>query len=357
MKTAEQILAKRRSEVAMRTHFPTRRFDAVKFGSLLNKWWQDHGQHRPSGFIYLLPRIRERFEHKRAREITSDVVQAFLGELDELKLSASSVNHYRTIMNSVFNFAIKRKLYDENPVAAVPQFIEPPGRDRFTTPEELKRIFNKCDELNDIELKAFIVIAATTGMRKGEILPRTFSDVRLNEVVPHIYVGRTKNGSPKKVPLPALTIEAIRHLPSYGKDDYLFPARPNARFQGDFKKPHAWDMGKRFRRVCRLAGVQEIRIHDLRHFAATTLFLKGIPEAIIAKMTGHKSRELRRYEHLSPLLKQQTVELIAGELGSGSDSATDTPTKREHVSRAKSLINGGADGTRTRDLRRDRPAF
>jgi integrase len=58
----------------------------------------------------------------------------------------------------------------------------------------------------------------------------------------------------------------------------------------------------------------DLRIHDLRHFAATTLFLKGIPEAIIAKMTGHKSRELKRYEHLSPALKQQTVELIAGEL-------------------------------------------
>ena len=94
------------------------------------------------------------------------------------------------------------------------------------------------------------------------------------------------------------------------------------------------------------------------HFAATTLFLKGIPEAIIAKMTGHKSRELRRYEHLFPALKQQTVELIAGELGGEvTDSPTDTPSKREHVSSRKSLINGGADGTRTRDLRRDRPAF
>jgi integrase len=261
-------------------------------------------------------------------------------------------------MNSVFNFAIKRKLYDENPVRAVPQFVEPPGRDRFTTPQELKQIFAKCDVLGDIELKAFIVIAATTGMRKGEILPRKYSEVRLDEVVPYIYVGRTKNGEPKKVPLPALAIEAIRHLPSYGKDEYLFPAKANVRFRGAFKKPHAWDIGKRFRRTCKLAGISDLRIHDLRHFAATTLFIKGIPEAIIAKMTGHKSLELRRYEHLSPTLKQQTVELIAGELGGEvSDSRTDTPSNREHVSVRKSLKNGGADGTRTRDLRRDRPAF
>jgi hypothetical protein len=42
--------------------------------------------------------------------------------------------------------------------------------------------------------------------------------------------------------------------------------------------------------------------------------MKGVPDAIIAKMTGHKSRELKRYQHLSPQFRQQTVEMIAGEL-------------------------------------------
>jgi len=40
----------------------------------------------------------------------------------------------------------------------------------------------------------------------------------------------------------------------------------------------------------------------------------GIPEAINRRLTGHHSRELERYEHLSPLIKQQTVETIAGEV-------------------------------------------
>ena len=73
--------------------------------------------------------------------------------------------------------------------------------------------------------------------------------------------------------------------------------------------------------------MEDLRIHDLRHFAATTLFLKGIPEAIISKMTGHKSRESKRYEHLSPAIKKQTVDLIASELEVVSDSPTDTPEK------------------------------
>jgi integrase len=82
----------------------------------------------------------------------------------------------------------------------------------------------------------------------------------------------------------------------------------------DFKKPYAWDLGKRFRRVCRLAGIANLRIHDLRHFATTALFMDEIPDAMIAKMTRHRSRELQKYQHLSPEFKRLTAEKIAQKL-------------------------------------------
>ena len=68
--------------------------------------------------------------------------------------------------------------------------------------------------------------------------------------------------------------------------------------------------------------------------ATTILFLRGIPEAVIRKLTGHRSRELERYEHLSPLIKQQTVELIAEELR----SATDTRTATQRISTEKTSL-------------------
>ena len=61
---------------------------------------------------------------------------------------------------------------------------------------------------------------------------------------------------------------------------------------------------------------------------------------------------------------QQTVELIAGQLSEGLATKTATPTEKEESrpegrlpSPDKSGLCGGADGIRTRDLRRDRPAF
>ena len=149
-------------------------------------------------------------------------------------------------------------------------------------------------------------------------------------------------------------------LPSYGTHEYLFPAKPNVKYKGDFRKPHAWDLGKRFRRVCTSAGITDRRIHDLRHFATTMLFMQGIPDAIIRKMTGHRSEKLERYKHLSPGFREQSVERIAGELSCQLATKWATSAKnRKGRSKERPILpsftglNGGADGTRTRGLRRD----
>jgi hypothetical protein len=146
-----------------------------------------------------------------------------------------------------------------------------------------------------------------------------------------------------------------------------FPSsRPNVRFRdaSKFRKPHAWDIGKRFRRIRDLAGIKDLRIHDLRHFATTMLFIEGVSDAIIRKMTGHRSEELERYKHLSPSFSQQTTELIAGKLVDeldkmstfSSPSSEDEKTAPEGGSENTDNkdYSGGADGTRTRDLQRDR---
>src|SRR4029453_16925706 len=96
----------------------------------------------------------------------------------------------------------------------------------------------------------------------------------------------------------------------------------------------------------------------------------GGPRPMRRKLTGHRSRELERYQHLTPELRARTVNLIAAELFRAKQTRkkTGTPTgtvrkthagrsgSRGEVSRSKG-VSGGVDGTRTRGLRRDRPAF
>jgi integrase len=352
--------------VEERRLIPTRKFESITVGEILDFWWERHAKHKNNKFEYLLFRL-DRFRPMKARNLSPEMAQDFLDELLEVeKLSPSSANHYRTILNSAFNFAIRWKRYDDNPVAPIPQFPEREPRDRFVEVSELAALIEQCQKENDLELQAFIILAACTGMRKGEIMPRKWTEVAVDDEFPYIYTAKTKNGRPKRLPLPGLVVYALRQLPSYGTHEYLFPAKPNVRFRDaeKFSKPHAWDLGKRFRRICTLVGVHDLRIHDLRHFATTMLFIEGVADAIIRKMTGHRSEELERYKHLSPAFKQQTVELIAGQLSRHVSTFLSPEPKNTNglpEGRPKVLRlphdSGGADGTRTRDLRRDRPAF
>ena len=327
IKAAELMLAQARTDVAMKRRFASLTFESVKFIDLFNEWWSNHGSRTRSKFQYRTPRVIGRFKNLKAREITPDSVRAFLADLRTEGLAASSINQCRTILCSVFNYAIRFEKYDKNPVSVVPQEREPPGRDRFPEPEEIVEMIRVCEEKGDLELKAFLVLAPTTGMRKGEILARRWSDIDIDSANPCMYVRQTKNDEPKRIQLPEMAVEALRALPSYGHHEFVFPAKPNPRFKGNFKRPHAWDFGKRFRRVAKLAGVEALRIHDLRHFAASTLTGAGIEDNIISLLTGHKSRELRRYQHLREELKRKTVDLIAGVLkdaeknGNGASSS------------------------------------
>jgi integrase len=201
------------------------------------------------------------------------------------------VNKYRTILCSTFNFAIRLRKFETDPVTVVPQRKELPGRDVFLTPAQFNKQLTACGD--DVELRAFLVLAGTTGARNSELLARRREEVKLDGASPHIYIPRTKNGRPKRLPLASIAVEELRRMPSYGWDEYVFPAdRANVRFRG--KSVHRWDMRDSFKAACERAGkeFENLCIHDLRHMATTILFLRGIPEAVIRKLTGHRSREL-----------------------------------------------------------------
>jgi hypothetical protein len=51
-----------------------------------------------------------------------------------------------------------------------------------------------------------------------------------------------------------VAVEALRGLPSYGVDEYVFPSRPTARWPNP-KKPYRWDIGKEFRQLVRSLGI------------------------------------------------------------------------------------------------------
>ncbi|MGO9254769.1 MAG: hypothetical protein ACLQU1_00475 [Bryobacteraceae bacterium] len=81
----------------------------------------------------------------------------------------------------------------------------------------------------------------------------------------------------------------------HGRYEYVFPASPIRGSRVISEGCMLGIFGNRFRRVAKLAGVRVLRIHDLRHFAASTLTGAGKEDNLIGLLTGNRRRELRRF--------------------------------------------------------------
>jgi len=69
---------------------------------------------------------------------------------------------------------------------------------------------------------------------------------------------------------------------------------------------------RNFKRLIKLAGLPEIRFHDLRHTAASLMLNHGVPAIIVSRRLGHSrvSITLDTYGHLIPELQGEAAELL-----------------------------------------------
>jgi integrase len=133
-------------------------------------------------------------------------------------------------------------------------------------------------------LRPFITLAIETGMRRGELLSIRWKDVDLTG--PTVRILKTKNGHPRTIPLTPKAVEVLSSLER--KDDRIFPVTPNA-------VRLAWE------RLRKRAGVEDLRLHDLRHEAVSRFFEYGLTVPEVALISGHRDpRMLSRYTHLRP---------------------------------------------------------
>jgi integrase len=82
----------------------------------------------------------------------------------------------------------------------------------------------------------------------------------------------------------------------------------------------ATNMIRRFKRVLNDAGPLAIRIHDLRHTAASLLLLQGVNPKVVCERLGHAdvSTTLRLYSHVLPSLQAEAPQHLDDLLGGGS---------------------------------------
>lgn len=152
-------------------------------------------------------------------------------------------------------------------------------------------------ELQAQHLPDFIRLALHTGCRKGELLTLEWARVDLKRRIRHLGAENTKTGKRRGVPLNTVATQALEsrarfralHCPS---SRWVF-AHASGKCIGDIK--HA------FTTACQRAGIQNFRIHDLRHTCAAWLVQAGMSLAAVRNVLGHSTvRMTGHYAHLAP---------------------------------------------------------
>jgi integrase len=158
-------------------------------------------------------------------------------------------------------------------------------RERRPTADELAAVREAAPAL----LRDIIDFAIATCMRRGEIVRVRWQDVDVDArllTIKDRKDPRKKAGNDERIPLLGDALAIIQRQPR--SDDRVFPVAPE------------W-VSDNFLLACRVAKVEDLVFHDLRHEGISRLFESGLRIEQVALVSGHKSwAMLKRYTQLKP---------------------------------------------------------
>jgi integrase len=214
------------------------------------------------------------------------------------EVSAHTVQKELNVLKHLLRLAVEWELVPFSPALGVKSPRVPAGRVRYLQPTELKAVLTASPDW----LRPILAVAVSTGMRRSEILGLRWLDVDLDHQ--RVLLPQTKNGEGRIVYLNELAKAAIESMPKRGATDHVF----------EVKSPEQVSVA--FARVCRKLNIQDFRLHDLRHTAASWLRMQGADIHTVAQLLGHKDlRMAARYQHLSPAYLQEAVRRLDGVFG------------------------------------------
>lgn len=139
-------------------------------------------------------------------------------------------------------------------------------------------------KLDNPHLKAIILLALDSAMRRGEILKLNWNDLNFDASVIEIKGTHTKTERSRTAPLTERTKAELVKLPSFGKGDAVFPFT-------EFKR--SWNT------AIDIAGIRNLHFHDLRRTSLTRMILDGVPLAVVGKIAGHARLETTMRHYIS----------------------------------------------------------
>jgi integrase len=208
--------------------------------------------------------------------------------MDVMELHSSIARDYGKIIanrcveliRTLYSWAIKAGLWlGQNPAAKIELFPEE-ERSRFLQPSEMPHFFEALEKMNNPDFKAFVELSLWTGARKHDLLSMSWEDVSLADRqwrIPH-----PKGEAPYTCVLIPEAVEILAgRKQSASGSPWVFPSTSAS--------GHIEDLKGAWKRFVRLAGLRNLRPHDLRRTLGSWQAGAGANLPLIAKSLGHRS--------------------------------------------------------------------
>ena len=216
--------------------------------------------------------------------------------------SGATLNRYQVALAALYTWAKRQRLVPrgfDSPTRHVEKNKETRGRVRYLTDDERDRLLAACIESPWPRLYVFVLMALTTGARRGELLGLRWCDVDLERA--EAVLHDTKNGDRLVlVLLPQVIAELERFAP---KDA---PTSQALVFRSRLRPSQPYATAKVFNEAVVAAGIKphhetgKFRFHDCRHSCASYMAQSGASLLEIADTLGHRQlRMVQRYAHLN----------------------------------------------------------
>jgi integrase len=169
------------------------------------------------------------------------------------------------------------------------------AKERFLSPAEIAAVVEGLDAYGRTPAADCIRLIMLTGCRPGEAMLATWSQV---DIQPGFWIKpstHTKQRKEHRLPLSAPALQLIADIRTrrgeVESDDYVFPGQKAGQPLQQLRT--CWDA------VCKHAGLNGVRIYDLRHTFAATGAGGGLSLPLIGRLLGHtQARTTMRYAHL-----------------------------------------------------------
>lgn len=305
-------------------------------GEWLERWLNNYAKQKVTGATFqgyesiITHHLKPALGHIRLDKLTTDHIQRYYGtavESGSVKakrgLSSTTVRQHHHVLAKALRQAVSCGHIGRNPADAAEapkvQYHEP----SWYTGEEARDLLTAAQ---GTDLYIPIVLALTTGMRRGEIVGLKWSDVDLDRGNLRVQrsLQQTRDGVSEKAPksrssrrtiaLPPMTVAALRHQKAAQAErrlakgaDYDDGGWVCAAEDGRWLIPDV--LSHRFGAFLAEAGLRLVRFHDLRHTHASLLLAGGSHPKVVQERLGHSSATITMdiYSHVIQSLKDEAA--------------------------------------------------